>query len=115
MYLVDSRYETLVAFVNGCDCATECLEGFTNWLHQRNGGTGSTPVHWSGQLVYARFPEQYNTKWTLTSEEDSLVVTDLFEALDGFLSEHISTFEVLPLSEDAVRDDSLTSPDPSAS
>jgi hypothetical protein len=98
MYLVNCRYDSFVTFVIGCDCATECFEGFTDWLHQRNGGTGSTPYHWSAQLVHARFPERFNTQWTPTSEEDALLVTDLFETLDAFLSEHVSTFAILPAS-----------------
>ena len=101
MYLLDGKYSTYVAFVVGCDCVADCLQGFNDWVHQTYGGTGETPYHWSAQFVHSRFPERFNTKWLLTDDENELVVADLFDALDAFLKERPSTFQVLTVNSAA--------------
>lgn len=58
MMLLDDRYATLVAFVQGCDAATEgtLLNGFHQWVAERIVG-GPSSLHWSAIVAESHGPD----------------------------------------------------------
>lgn len=59
MYIVDDRYATLVAFIDGYDTATDsqALAGFQSWLALRVLGTDTTGYGWPALVATQVFPE----------------------------------------------------------
>ena len=97
MYGLDSRYRTAVAFVSGCDMATnrQLLAGFNEWMFASTGGSGDSSLSWSGWVVLKRFPDLMQVRYdTLTPEQQSQLVGDLFDEIDKFLAEAGSTYTV---------------------
>ena len=88
MFLLDDRYLTLVAFVEGCNAATDwqLLDGFGNWVSMRILGTDSS-LHWSTVVASRRSPELLNEPRSgpIPSEVEAGAAKDLLEFLDEFL------------------------------
>ena len=97
MYVLDGRFLTLVAYVDGCDTATggALLRGFKDWLYATRVGSGQTSVGWPGVLEFARgLYEEREPLRELTNEESEQLIDDTFQALDEFLASHDHVFAV---------------------
>ncbi len=96
MYVPDERFLSVVAFVDGCDLATnrELLRGFSDWLYVNGVRSGQTSLHWSAVLEIAR---GLRPRSGLTSDQNEQLVQDLFEALDKFLADRKHVFAVSAL------------------
>lgn len=75
--LLDDRYATLVAFVQGCDTATEgvLLNGFQEWVGVQIVG-GRSSLHWSKIIAKSHGPDT----------PDSELAQHLLRLLDTFLA-----------------------------
>ncbi len=65
MYGLDKRYRSAVAYVQGCNAATEgqLLAGISEWLDAKMyDREGRGAIAWSGLLVYRRFPERQKSR-----------------------------------------------------
>lgn len=90
MYLPESRYTVLVAFVTGCDQATgrRLLEGFNEWVAQRVLGA-ETPFVWWSVVASQYAPEQldgHHSVSNLTTDQDRRASESLLGLLDEFLA-----------------------------
>jgi hypothetical protein len=90
MFVVDDRYLTLVAFVSGCDAATdyELLHGFRQWVAQKCHGIQSTALSWEVLVAGTRVPECLDGQISLGSLDPSIEAQlrlDLLDLIDDFL------------------------------
>lgn len=88
MFLLDDRYMTLVAFIEGCDAAADwrLLEGFGEWVAEVL-FNAETTLHWS-TIVAAKIDPgllQEAQARSLSPEYESTASSDLLELLDRFL------------------------------
>ncbi len=93
MYVLDDRFSTLVAFIDGYNTAFDGvpLNGFQEWTSQRILG-GPSGVHWSYVIASARMPEIIDTKMRIDQIPSSIeiaLVGDLLDLVDGFLDRTI--------------------------
>ena len=90
MYLMDDRYMTVVAFVEGCDAATErrLLTGFNDWVSTRILGFAGSGFHWSTIVASKRAPALLAEPRSgpIPEEVEAGAADDLLEMLDEFLS-----------------------------
>jgi hypothetical protein len=88
MYVGDDRFLTTVAYVDGCNTATDgdLLNGFQEWLTAKCGiDVGSN--HWQAILLANRgLFEEGRSLPELTKEQHDLLVDDMLAALHEFLS-----------------------------
>jgi hypothetical protein len=91
MYVLDGRFLTLVAYINGCDAATggALLRGFRDWLYPTKVGTSKPSLTWPAVLKFAR-----GLQGELTQEEHEQLIDDTFGALDEFLASHDHVFTI---------------------
>src|SRR5260370_5256112 len=96
MYVLDGRFLTLVAYVDGCDAATDgaLLRGFRDWLYPTRVGTSKPSLTWPAVLKFAR-----GLQGELTQEEHERLIDDTFAALDEFLASHDHVFAVTTPTE----------------
>lgn len=88
MYLPDGRYHTLVAFVEGCNAATDwrLLAGFNEWVAGRILRHESS-LHWSAVVASKFAPailEEPGTA-TIPTELEGEASEELLSLLDSFL------------------------------
>jgi hypothetical protein len=71
MYLPDRRFNTLVAFVEGCDLGAEgqLLDGFSNWLQERTFGY-VTNYHWDTIVAAIVLGEPPHERWRSSVDEN---------------------------------------------
>ena len=97
MYVLDDRFLTVVAYVDGCDAATHgvLLQNFTDWLYAARVGPGRTSLDWPGVLKVARGLDVDRRSYgDLTQQENAQLIDDLFGALDEYLASNEHVFEV---------------------
>jgi hypothetical protein len=90
--LVDARFGSVVAFVAGCDAATEwaLLNEFPSWLDGRYGVKGS--LWWARTVVKRCFPGRGDSRlFEMTDEESAVATEELFDRLDEYLRMQQST------------------------
>lgn len=89
MFLLDDRYMTLVAFVEGCNAATDwqLLDGFNGWVATQVLGTESS-LHWSTVIAAKSDPQLLVEPRTrpISPELESVASDDLLGLLDSFLA-----------------------------
>lgn len=85
MYVLDDRYVTIVAFIQGCDSATEgrLLAGFNGWVSRRLNQYPSA-LTWSTQIANKH---GFATSVAVPTENQEEVIDDLFAMLNEYLSE----------------------------
>lgn len=91
MYLMDSRYATLAAFVEGYNQATggSLLDGFAEWLAIEVLGEPSS-LHWATLITHDRSAGLGRRGASLTDldqEEEELLITTLMRRIDEFLAQ----------------------------
>ncbi|TWD81832.1 hypothetical protein FB561_2955 [Kribbella amoyensis] len=91
MFLPDLRYNTYVAFVEGCNSATEgvLLEGFGDWVHARILGV-QTSFHWSAVVASPYLSHRLDESWQHSpkvDEFDAAASAELLAQLDAFLAD----------------------------
>lgn len=93
MFLLDDRFLTVVAFVQGCDSATgeRLLQGFNDWVANRI-GSGESSLYWSSQIANKHGVE---SETDIPLESRAVVIEDLFKLLDEFLSERPTIPEIV--------------------
>jgi hypothetical protein len=88
MYLPDARYHTLVAFVEGCNAATDwkLLAGFNEWVAVQVLGRESS-FHWSVIVASKFFPAILEEPSTvkIPSELEGPASEELLRFVDSFL------------------------------
>lgn len=88
MFLLDDRYMTLVAFVEGCNAATDwrLLDGFGGWISHRILNAESS-LHWSTIVASKWAPQVLREPRSerLPAEAESRAADELLELLDEFL------------------------------
>jgi hypothetical protein len=89
MYLAESRYAVLVAFVTGCDEGTDrrLLDGFGEWVAQRVLGR-ETPFVWWTVIASQHAPDLldgHHPISSLSAEQDQQASESLSGLLDEFL------------------------------
>lgn len=88
MFLLDDRYMTLVAFIEGCNAATnwQLLDGFDRWVAEQILGTESS-LHWSTVIASKADPRLLDEgrAGPLASEFEGAAVADLLSLLDDYL------------------------------
>jgi hypothetical protein len=90
MFLLSDRYEVVVAFVCGCDAATDgrLLAGFQEWVAPRLTNHSDASVSWSQLIADKVAPEGLSRPLLeLPSEYGAAATEELFELLDEFLAE----------------------------
>lgn len=89
MYLPDDRYHTLVAFVEGCNAATDwkLLAGFNEWVAAQVLGRESS-FHWSVIVASKLVPAILNEACTATipSELEDPARKELLRLLSSYLA-----------------------------
>jgi hypothetical protein len=89
MFLLDDRYMTLVAFVEGCNAATDwqLLDGFNGWVAAQVLGAESS-LHWSTVVASKSDRQLLEEPRTapIASELESVASDDLLDLLDSFLA-----------------------------
>jgi hypothetical protein len=90
MYLLDDRYVTAVAFIEGFDAALDGvpLNGFNEWVSQRILG-GSSPSRWPYVVAAVRVPSIYDPGMgigRISSEFDLDLVEDTISLIEEFHS-----------------------------
>ncbi len=95
MYLMDDRFATVVAYVDGCNAATDgaLLGGFRDWLHATRVGNVKPSLTWPAVLKFAR-----GAQGDLTPEQNQQLIGDMFDALDEFLASHDHVFATTKVS-----------------
>jgi hypothetical protein len=89
MYLPDDRYRTLVAFIEGCNAATDgkLLAGFNEWVAAEVLGRESG-FHWSA-IVASRFAPAIldePSRATIPDELEGPASEELLRLLDSYLA-----------------------------
>jgi hypothetical protein len=90
MFVTSHRYELMVAFVCGCDAATEgsLLAGFQEWAGEKVAGHPEAGVSWAQLIVDSQSPDGTARPLTELPEEYGQAVSDkLLGLLDEFLAE----------------------------
>lgn len=92
MYGLDPRYSTLVAFVEGCDAATnaELLSGFRDWLGSKLLGQPKSNIAWWAIIAGVHVGECLEGSRHISDlppELDEQLCADLLRFLDQFLEE----------------------------
>lgn len=89
MFLLDDRYMTLVAFIDGCNAATDwkLLDGFNEWVAARILGTESS-LHWATIVAARSDPRLLEEPRSvpIAPELESKAADDLLRLLDSFLA-----------------------------
>jgi hypothetical protein len=81
MYVLDDRYYTLVAFIEGANCLLHPdspLDGFEDWLGHRFIGR-SSPLHWAVQITQFQFGENCRDLDPGQQEQACVAALDLIE------------------------------------
>lgn len=90
MFLPDRKFNTVVAFVEGCDAATRgsLLVGFSNWIHENILGY-TTNFHWSTVIASKYAPGGLSETWPAevvdNASFETSAVRELTTQLDRFL------------------------------
>lgn len=88
MFLLDDRYMTLVAFIEGCNAATnwQLLDGFDRWVAEQILGRESS-FHWSRVIASKSDPGLLNEPQAgpLAPELEGAAAADLLSLLDDYL------------------------------
>jgi hypothetical protein len=84
MFLPDDRFETVVAFVLGCDAGNQngLLVGFHEWLTLKLGDMDN--LVWWAQVLHIAFPE--GVPDPRFEADNAQAVSTLFDLLDEFLA-----------------------------
>ena len=93
MFLPDTRYNTVVAFVEGCNAATdrELLRGFSGWVHDRILGYRSN-FHWQAVIAAKYLSGKLDERWQESIKDESfhdLASHELLAQLDDFLAARV--------------------------
>ncbi|MFD8756719.1 hypothetical protein ACFV0O_37940 [Kitasatospora sp. NPDC059577] len=89
MYVLDDRYSTVVAFLEGFNAAHdgEPLSGFQDWVSRRILGS-SSPMHWSYVVASKRMPEILDANIgidQIPASLEILLIDDLAGLIEAFL------------------------------
>lgn len=89
MYVLDDRYSTAVAFVEGYNIALdgEPLSGFQDWVSNRILGS-SCPVHWSYVVASIRVPGILDDKVgidRIPADIEVNLIDDMIDLIEMFL------------------------------
>ncbi|MFJ9951266.1 hypothetical protein [Kitasatospora sp. NPDC091207] len=89
MYVLDDRFSTVVAFIDGFNSALdgEPLAGFQDWASRRILG-GSSPIHWSYLVASSRVPEIIDAEThidQIPADIEIYLIDDLLNLIEAFL------------------------------
>jgi hypothetical protein len=90
MIMVSDRYEVMVAFVSGCNAATEgdLLAGFQEWVAEKVTGHPTASVAWAQLIADSQSPEGKSPLFSELSGEPGAAATGkLLDLLDEFLAQ----------------------------
>ncbi|MGV9263272.1 hypothetical protein ACWDRR_01250 [Kitasatospora sp. NPDC003701] len=89
MYVLDDRFSTVVAFIEGFNSALdgEPLTGFQDWASHRILG-GPSPIHWSYLVASSRVPGIIDAKTRIDQIQADIeiyLIDDLLNLIETFL------------------------------
>jgi hypothetical protein len=89
MIMVSDRYEVMVAFVSGCNAATEgdLLAGFQEWVAEKVTGHPTASVAWAQLIADSQSTEGKPPLFSeLSGELGTAAMGKLLDLLDEFLA-----------------------------